>query len=220
MEITTQKKNLPLVLNNKDREKKRVKIFRKKNKATHKYVDNTEFLKAIIDYKKDCLKAKREKREKPVLSAYLGECIFKIAHKMASAGSFASYSFKEEMISDGIENCIMYFDNFNPKKYQNPFGYFSQIMAHAFVRRIAKEEKQKYTTYKHYLETTLLAGHQGLMVSEDGNTLQKQDIYDNISSFMNEYETKERKKKLAREEKLAKKEQERISDRDIEKNKD
>tara|TARA_R110000772_G_scaffold229077_1_gene339893 strand:- start:345 stop:719 length:375 start_codon:yes stop_codon:yes gene_type:complete len=50
------------------------------------------------------------------------------------------------MISDGIENCLQYLDNFNPEKSNNPFAYFTQIIYYAFVRRIQKEKKQ--TTIK------------------------------------------------------------------------
>ena len=46
------------------------------------------------------------------------------------------------MISDGIENCLQYLDNFNPKTSNNPFAYFTQIIYYAFVRRIQKEKKQ------------------------------------------------------------------------------
>ena len=52
------------------------------------------------------------------------------------------------MISDGIENCLQYIDNFNPEKSQNPFAYFTQIIYYAFLRRIQKEKKHLYTKYK------------------------------------------------------------------------
>jgi DNA-directed RNA polymerase specialized sigma24 family protein len=50
--------------------------------------------------------------------------------------------FKDDMISDGIENCIQYLHNFNPEKSQNPFAYFTQIIHFAFLRRIQKEKRQ------------------------------------------------------------------------------
>jgi DNA-directed RNA polymerase specialized sigma24 family protein len=51
------------------------------------------------------------------------------------------------MISDGIENCLQYIDNFDPSKSQNPFAYFTQIIYYAFLRRIQKEKKYLYTKY-------------------------------------------------------------------------
>jgi hypothetical protein len=53
------------------------------------------------------------------------------------------------MISDGIENCLQYLDNFDPLKSKNPFAYFTQIIFYAFIRRIQKEKKQ--VTIKHRL---------------------------------------------------------------------
>jgi DNA-directed RNA polymerase specialized sigma24 family protein len=50
--------------------------------------------------------------------------------------------FREDMISDGIENCVQYIHNFNPERSQNPFAYFTQIIHYAFLRRIQKEKKQ------------------------------------------------------------------------------
>ena len=45
------------------------------------------------------------------------------------------------MISDGIENCIMYTANFDEKKSRNPFAFFTQIIYYAFLRRITKREE-------------------------------------------------------------------------------
>ena len=53
-----------------------------------------------------------------------------------------NYMFKEDMISDGIENCVQYIHNFNPEKSQNPFAYFTQIIHYAFLRRIQREKRQ------------------------------------------------------------------------------
>ena len=50
--------------------------------------------------------------------------------------------FREDMISDGIENCVQYIHNFDPEKSKNPFAYFTQIIHYAFLRRIQKEKKQ------------------------------------------------------------------------------
>jgi DNA-directed RNA polymerase specialized sigma subunit len=50
--------------------------------------------------------------------------------------------FREDMISDGIENCVQYINNFDPNKSTNPFAYFTQIIHYAFLRRIQKEKKQ------------------------------------------------------------------------------
>ena len=113
------------------------------------YVNNKEFLEAMKAYRKSVNKAKREKKEKPPVTNYIGSCFLKIANHLSYRPNFINYTFRDDMISDGIENCLQYLDNFNPAKSSNPFAYFTQIIYYAFIRRIQKEKKQ--TTIKHKL---------------------------------------------------------------------
>ena len=113
-----------------------------KKKKIH-YVDNKKFLAAIVERKVLLKEAEDEDDPKPQISNYLGECILKIANHLSYRPNFINYTYKEEMISDGIENCLQYIDNFDPEKSKNPFAYFTQIIYYAFIRRIAKEKKQQ-----------------------------------------------------------------------------
>ena len=113
------------------------------------YVNNKEFLEAMKAYKKSVNKAKREKKDKPPVTNYIGSCFLKIANHLSYRPNFINYTFRDDMVSDGIENCLQYLDNFNPAKSSNPFAYFTQIIYYAFIRRIQKEKKQ--TTIKHKL---------------------------------------------------------------------
>jgi hypothetical protein len=108
------------------------------------YVNNKDFLDALIKYRDSVELAKQEGRPKPILSNYIGDCILKIATHLSYKPNFINYSYRDDMILDGIENCIQYIDNFNPDKSSNPFAYFTQIIYYAFLRRIAKEKKQAY----------------------------------------------------------------------------
>ena len=112
-----------------------------KKKSEH-YVNNKEFLAAMVEYKKSVDKSKKDKANKPPVPDYIGECFLKIANHLSYKPNFINYTFRDDMISDGIENCLQYLDNFNPKTSQNPFAYFTQIIYYAFVRRIQKEKKQ------------------------------------------------------------------------------
>ena len=113
-----------------------------KNTKKEHYVDNKAFLAAMIEYRKICNKAKKDKRDKPPVTDYIGECFLKIANHLSYRPNFINYTFRDDMISDGIENCLQYMDNFNPDKSNNPFAYFTQIIYYAFIRRIQKEKKQ------------------------------------------------------------------------------
>ena len=114
----------------------------KKAKEKPHYVDNKKFLEAMIEYRDRCEKAKSKNRKKPDVTNYIGECFLKIANHLSYRPNFINYTFRDDMISDGIENCLQYLDNFNPKTSNNPFAYFTQIIYYAFIRRIQKEKKQ------------------------------------------------------------------------------
>lgn len=113
-----------------------------KKKQREHYVNNKEFLEALIEYKTSCAKAEAEGKEKPPVTHYIGECFLKIAQHLCYRPNFINYTYKHDMISDGIENCLMYIHNFNPEKSKNPFAYFTQIIYYAFLRRISKEKRQ------------------------------------------------------------------------------
>tara|TARA_Y100000004_G_scaffold35959_1_gene38515 strand:+ start:756 stop:1316 length:561 start_codon:yes stop_codon:yes gene_type:complete len=118
-----------------------------KKKKEH-YVNNKEFLQAMIGFRDSVMLAEKNGEERPRVTPYIGDCLMKIAVHLSHKPNFINYTFKEEMISDGIENCLQYIDNFNPEKSQNPFAYFTQIIYYAFLRRIQKEKKHLYTKYK------------------------------------------------------------------------
>ena len=112
------------------------------SKTKEHYVNNKDFLHAIIVYKKKVEKAKETGDAKPPVGEYIGGCFLKIATHLSYKPNFVNYMFKDDMIGDGIENCITYIDNFDPEKSKNPFAYFTQIIYYAFLRRIQKEKKQ------------------------------------------------------------------------------
>ena len=111
-------------------------------KKTEYYVNNKEFLEAITTYRNSVIKARENEDARPRVPNYIGECFLKIATHLSYKPNFVNYMFREDMICDGIENCLQYIDNFDPAKSNNPFAYFTQIIYYAFLRRIQKEKKQ------------------------------------------------------------------------------
>ena len=112
-----------------------------KKKSEH-YVNNKELLEALIVYREKVAIAKEKDLPKPRITNYLGSCFLKIATHLSYKPNFVNYMFRDDMISDGIENCVQYIPNFDPEKSRNPFAYFTQIIHYAFLRRIQKEKKQ------------------------------------------------------------------------------
>ena len=111
-------------------------------KKKEHYVNNKEFLEALVIYRKKVHAAAEEDKPHPKVPDYIGECFLKIATHLSYRPNFVNYMFREDMICDGIENCLQYIDNFDPSKSTNPFAYFTQIIYYAFLRRIQKEKKQ------------------------------------------------------------------------------
>ena len=113
------------------------------------YINNKEFLEKISAYREKRLEAEECGEPRPQVTNYLGECFVKIANHLAFKSNFVNYTFRDEMILDGIENCLTYMDNFDPAKSKNPFAYFTQITYYAFIRRIQKEKRQMETKFKY-----------------------------------------------------------------------
>ena len=134
------------------------------------YVDNKKFLQAMIEYRDKCKKAEEKNRKKPDVTNYIGECFLKIANHLSYRPNFINYTYRDDMISDGIENCLQYMNNFDPDKSDNPFAYFPQIIYYAFIRRIQQEKKQMQVTAKIIAN----AGVENMMDQLEGDDAQYQ----------------------------------------------
>lgn len=122
------------------------------SKSKEHYVNNAEFYAAIKEYYDSVKEAEQSGDPKPRVTNYLGECILKIATHLSYKPNFINYTYREDMILDGVENCLQYITNFDPSKSKNPFAYFTQIIYYAFLRRIAKEKKQTIIKNKMIME--------------------------------------------------------------------
>ena len=125
-----------------------IDIMAKTTTPNH-YINNQEFLAALLEHREKVLANKEAGTEAPQISNYLGDCFIKIARHLSYKSNFINYSYKDEMISDAIENCLAVVNNFDPAKSKNPFAYFTQITFFAFVRRIQREKKQMATKFRY-----------------------------------------------------------------------
>ena len=162
------------------------------------YVDNKQLYAVLVDYKKARLEAKEKGKKEPPIPEYVGECLLQIANRLSYKPNFANYMFREEMVGDGIENCINYLNNFNPDKSNNPFAYFTQIIYYAFLRRIDREKRQLFVKHK-TLENSMLMDE---LATQGDHAEGQGDVYVNLESdymksFVESFEAKveERKQK-------------------------
>ena len=112
------------------------------------YIHNDKFFAEMSKWKDQVIEAEEQGERRPPVTEYIGECFLKISEKLSHRPNFVNYPYREEMVSDGIENCLMYAHNFNPEKSKNPFSYFTQMIYYAFLRRIEREKKQSYVKFK------------------------------------------------------------------------
>ena len=169
-----------------------------KKKATQHYVDNKKFLAAMVIHKEKVNKAiedngiKYDKLlHKPDVTIYIGECFLKIANHLSYRPNFINYTYRDDMISDGIENCLQYMNNFNPEKSTNPFAYFTQIIYYAFIRRIQKEKKQSLVKQKLIAN----AGVENIMDQHEGDDSQYRSQLLDFLQRNQKLEEPEKKKK-------------------------
>ena len=163
-----------------------------KAKQKPHYVDNKKFLVAMTEWRLKYDKAEKAKRKQPAVTNYIGECFLKIANHLSYRPNFINYTYRDDMISDGIENCLQYMSNFNPNKSNNPFAYFTQIIYYAFIRRIQKEKKQQDVKAKLIANS----GAEMMMDSLVGDDAQyKNQMLEFLQKNVKESEPKEIKKK-------------------------
>ena len=177
-------------------------------KKKQNYVDNKLFLAAMIEYrdgigewKKQGDNESKDKRDptRPRVPHYVGECIMKIATHLSHKPNFINYTFREDMICDGIENCLQYIDNFDPAKSTNPFAYFTQIIYYAFLRRIQKEKKLLYIKYKMSENANVMDETSSKQKHDIGNRYNDDIKYgewtkDHMGTFITDFEENKRRK--------------------------
>ena len=162
------------------------------------YVDNAKFLEAMIEYKSEYDNAIKKKEDLPIISEYLGSVFLKIAQRLSFRPNFINYAFKNDMISDGIENCLHYIHNFDPEKSSNPFAYFTQIIYYAFIRRIQKEKKQLYIKFKSMQNYEINSTYDGS--ANEGDNVDLAGDYKNsdfrvmVDEFVDTFEKSKKKK--------------------------
>ena len=172
-----------------------------KKKSIH-YVDNKKFHEEMVAYKTHCADVKNDDPEAliPIIPDYIGDCFMKIAERLSLRPNFVNYAFRDEMISDGIENCVQSARNFNPEKSSNPFSYFTQIIYYAFIRRIQKEKKQLYIKYKSIHNNSMISD--SVSVSDHDNNsgaynveVLSEEQKANIYKFVGDFEAAKASKK-------------------------
>jgi hypothetical protein len=158
------------------------------------YINNKEFYALLQNFKEDCKEAEENGKPAPRVPEDIGKCFMMIATKLATKANFSGYTYKDEMICDALENCVVAVHSFNPEKSKNPFAYFTQIIWYAFLRRIEKEKKQTYVKYKS-LEQLVVDAE---LIEDDSDAYKNYDIAnEKMKPIIDKFENKTKKSKKA-----------------------
>ena len=165
-----------------------------KPRAKRHYVNNKDLYIAMSEWKVKVILAKTEGNREPVIPDYVGKCFMLICNKLSTKPNFMNYSYRDEMISDAIENCVIAAHSFDPEKSTNPFAYFTQIAWNAFIRRIQKEKKQSYVKHKNFEHINIL----GELTEDnyDGPKIHNEYSDDLIRNFEEKIANKQKKAKI------------------------
>ena len=140
------------------------------------YVNNKDLYVSMKEHKE-----KIKVNEDTQISNYIGEAILLICNNLSRKPNFSGYTYKQDMVSDAICDCVAAVNNFDPDKTNNPFAYFTQIAWNAFLRRIDKEKKQTAVKHKNYLNSMFDV----IMEDTDVNYIKSDDVSHQI---VNSYE--------------------------------
>ena len=149
-------------------------MARQKRASIH-YVNNAEFSQAVVDYVMTVQEAKKEFQVLPIVPDYIAQCFLRIAEGLSHKSNFIRYTYREEMVMDGVENCLKAIENYNIEAATrtgkpNAFAYFTQIVWYAFLRRIAKEKKQQDIKLKYLTKS----GIENFVSNEHGDAMSAQ----------------------------------------------
>lgn len=178
-----------------------------KSSSNH-YIDNQKLYAEMVKYITAYRAAKEAGETTPRVNNYIGECLYLIGTNLATDRRFVKYPFKDDMVCDGVENCLRYIHNFDPQKTNNPFAYFTQIMYYAFLRRIDKEKKQLYVKYR-TIQEAASTNNLVHLAPEDSKHFETVTgtMFEGLADLAKKFETRQEiKREKAREAKRVKRE--------------
>ena|GEM_PF-678491 len=167
-----------------------------KPKAKPHYVNNRDFSLAVVEYVKSVHAAKDAEKPIPKVTDYVATCFMKISEGLSHRPNFVRYTYREEMVMDGVENCLRAINNYkietatrtgNP----NAFSYFTQICFFAFIRRITKEKKQQDIKFR-FIERMGIEDFAQMGMDEAG-AQQTMEYVDTLRQRIDQIRTKDEK---------------------------
>ena len=106
------------------------------------YVNGKEFFDELVIYHEKYKITKAAGLDRPPITDKMASAIMRIANKLSNSWNFVNYTYKDEMVADGIMKCVEKIHLFDPLKSTNSFAYATQLIFNEFLARIKKEQHQ------------------------------------------------------------------------------
>lgn len=106
------------------------------------YIDNKRFYELLKIHHENLDLARANGLPNPRPSDELGKTIIFLCRRLMTRFNFRNYTWRDEMQDAAILDCTAAINKFDPKRGENPFGYFTQVAFRAAIRVIVSEKKQ------------------------------------------------------------------------------
>lgn len=103
-----------------------------KKKVPRKYLNN-----------KDLLIAFHESKEMGKMSDKLAHMLTVLCSRYARKGSFANYTYNDDMQAYAMMMLCKTWGAFNPERSSNPFAFYTQCIKSSFIQYLNQEKKQR-----------------------------------------------------------------------------
>ncbi len=181
------------------------------------YVNKKEFSSAVTEYVKRLNEARDSNNPLPIVTDYIANCFVDICEGLSHRPNFIRYTYRDEMVMDGVENCLRAIDNYDIDAATrsgdpNAFGYFTQIAWYAFLRRIAKEKRQYDIKIKYIAQGNI----EDFIVGDENSLVDSAGFFEDMRNQVDQLSTNEALiDHFTKEEKLQNKKREKKVDSDL-----
>lgn len=104
------------------------------------YLTREELIREIVLSKKRHRESNHPRTPAECFTPKLTEYLQLMVNRYANKGQWRGYSYIDDMKSDALLTLCQNAFKYNEEKYDNPFGYYTQIIKYCFITFLEKEE--------------------------------------------------------------------------------
>jgi hypothetical protein len=110
------------------------------SKKSNYYLTREQLIQEIILSKKKFRESNLPRTPAECFTPNLTKYLELMVHRYANKGQWRGYSYIDDMKSEALLTLCQNAFKYNEEKYDNPFGYYTQIIKYCFITSLEKEE--------------------------------------------------------------------------------